>query len=143
MAITPANTGISFAPRTGARTSSKTDQPKAQFWMNVGYYAGEGDDRRFVSLPVGIPLDTQEPLKVSGQNQSYNDFNGARNELLKALVEAAGGLPPGGEDLVNLQIQLRRVNDEVQVATGEANAYSLTSVAQQGFSLLSSKANAE
>ena len=139
MGIAPASTGINFAQRNlsnaGGRGPARTEQPKANYWLNVGYYAGEGEERRFVSLPVGIPVDTQEALRVSGQNQDFNNFNGARNELLDALKAAAGELPPGGETLVNLQIQLRRVNDEVVVAKGAENAYSIAAIGGEGFSL--------
>lgn len=117
----------SRAPAATARrgAAANNDRPKAQFWLNVGYHAGEGDQRKFVSLPTGIPLDTQERLATNSQNADYAQFQGARNELLDFLTDAASKLAPGEEELVNLSIQIRRVNEAVAAPTGEANIYSL------------------
>jgi hypothetical protein len=139
---------IDFAQRIannnrGSNQNNSNTQPKAQLWLNVGYYAGEGEHRRFVSLPVGIPLDTQEPIRISGQNREFNDFSAARNELLAMLIEEASKLEPGADDVVSLQIQVRKVNGAAEVSVGEDNAYSLAKLAGgDKVVLLSSKAEA-
>lgn len=48
---------FTFGQSNAAATSTaKTDKPKAQFWLNIGYVANEGsDDEKFISLPTGIP----------------------------------------------------------------------------------------
>lgn len=97
--------------------SAKEERPASQFWLNVGYEVqvpnSEGqEETRFVSLPAGIPLDNIEALPVKGKNADWNMFQSARNELLAALMEAANKLAPGEEQIVNLQIQLRRTNNE-------------------------------
>lgn len=136
---------IDFAQRIAAANNAAATKnsnvgsnakPQAQIWLNIGYTMGEGENRKFVSLPVGIPLDTQEPIKIKGQSQDYNDFSESRNELLEMLIKAAQELPPGGEDYVNLEIQIRRVAAPVEASKGEANPYSLSRVAGTGFSLL-------
>jgi len=129
--IAAANNAAAF--KTGTNPNAK---PQAQLWLNVGYWVGEGEERRFVSLPVGIPLDTQEPLKIRGQSQDYNDFNESRNELLEMLIAEGMKLDPGADDLVNLQIQVRRVAAPVEATKGDANTYSLSKAAPAGFSLL-------
>lgn len=115
---------IDFARTFGAAPAaasapSAADRAKAQVWLNIGYTArgaGENGADRFVSLPVGIPLDTQEPVKLQGRNEDYLAFTSARNDLLDQIMAAANKLQPGEEKVLNLEIQMRRVGEE-QVAT--------------------------
>ena len=108
----------------GGRAPQNNDRPAAKLWLNVGYWAGEGEDRRFVSLPTGIPLDTQEPVKATSSNQGFAAFQQARNALLKALINAGMAFEPGQEDMVQLEVQIRRVNDAEQAPITD-NVYAL------------------
>lgn len=104
------------------------DKPKAQFWINVGYSVpvktAEGaEETRFVSLATGIPVDTQERLATNSRNAEYAAFQHARNNLHDQIMEAAKKLAPGEERLLNLEIQLRRVNEETEPASGEDNLF--------------------
>ena len=103
------------------------DKPKAQFWINVGYevqvQAGDQVETRFVSLATGIPVDTQEKLATNSRNAEYAAFQHARNNLHDQIMEAAAALSPGEERMLNLQIQLRRVNDEMAPAEGNDNLF--------------------
>lgn len=122
------STGIDFSKTFGAGSNSDaadgkgSTQPKAKLWLNVGYVvqipstaegakAGDMEDR-FVSLPVGIPVDTMEKLPTNSRNADYANFQAARNDLLDQIMAAAQGLDAGGDAILNLQIQLRRVNEE-------------------------------
>lgn len=111
------------APAAGARN----DQPKAQWWLNIGYLAagaGENGEDRFVALPLGIPLDTQEKVPTNSRNTNYADFQAARNDLLDQIMGAAENLEPGEDRILNLQIQLRRVAEErPNVGVNEGNAF--------------------
>lgn len=104
------------APATAAASASTDDRPKAQYWLNIGYQADgiiEGEDApRFISLPVGIPLDTMETLPTNSRNQVYALQQAARNDLMSQLIEHAQNLAPGASTIVNLQIELRRVNED-------------------------------
>lgn len=125
---------IDFDKTFGAGNSntdtSRKDQPKAQLWMNVGYVA-EGaatDDAgnpvdRFVSLPVGIPVDTQEPLPTNSNNADFRAFQAARNALLEQINAAGANLQPGEEVQLNLVVQLRRVNGEQPQIASEDNKF--------------------
>ncbi len=122
-----------FASLLGQNSAPSTkadDRPKAQVWANIGYLVtvpsetnvGESE-RRFVSLPVGIPVDNTEPLETKGK-QSWANFMHARNQLAKDLTAAGLGLEPGGtayfpKDPVDGQlcIELRRVGLETVPAT--------------------------
>lgn len=126
------DSGIDFAKTFGnnkpaAGSSNKQDLPKAEFWLNLGYTADgivEGEETpRFVSLPIGIPLDTQELLPTNSRNKVWGAFNAARNDLHEQLMAVAKQLEPGQERLVNLQIQLRRVNEEAPDASAENNEF--------------------
>lgn len=121
------------APVAGASTGSKRDLPKANGWLNFGYTvviagAAEGEtEERFVSLPVGIPVDTMEPLAINSRNQQYAQFQSARNDLLAQLKAALATMQPGEEKIValdpqtGLSVQLRRVNDPAAVPAADAS----------------------
>lgn len=124
--------GINFNKTFGAQSNnvasaSKDDRPKSQFWLNIGYDSGVKDDEgnsRFVSLPAGIPLDeSADPLPTNSRNAEYAAFNAARNDLHDQIMAVAKDLKPGEERMLNLSIQLRRVNGEAAPVTREANPF--------------------
>ena len=103
-----------FAAKTAA--AAATARPKAQIWMNLGYEiqvpATDGTmETRFINLPMGLPLDTMEEVATTSTNEVFAAMQVAKNDLLKQLLTAAADLPAGGERIVNLQVQMRRVND--------------------------------
>ena len=114
-----------------AAASSNNERPKAQLWLNVGYLSDALDDngeRRFVSLPTGIPLDTQERLDTRSRNRDFAQFQAARNDLLDQILSQGEKLAPGEsvvlETEVGLAIQIRRINEELAEANaGEGNAF--------------------
>lgn len=126
--------GIDFARTFGAPkqeaqsagTTAQNAKPKAKLWLNIGYTAAgagrEGEDM-FVSLPVGIPLDTTEPLQVRGSGD-YREFLSARNDLLAQIMAVAGALQPGEERKLKLEIQLRHVADEAAPIAADQNRFS-------------------
>lgn len=122
------STGVDFAaalaalknPQTApAGKPAATDKPKATLWLNIGYHievevtAGDGStsmENRFVSLPVGIPVDTMQLLPETSQNQGYAAFQAARNQLLKLVIAAGANLGDGEERPIALELQLRKVS---------------------------------
>lgn len=116
---------FTFGQSNAAATSTaKTDKPKAQFWLNIGYIANEGsDDEKFISLPTGIPLDTQEPLPTNSSNADFRAMRCAQNDLLEQLIEYAQNLEPGEEGIINLQVQLRRVKAQEEAIPSDENKY--------------------
>lgn len=130
MSITGLNFERKFGNQAGNVPSGATAQskPAAQFWLNIGYQTevvNEDGSKKFVSLPMGIPLDTMEPAKVNSSNKDYAAFMSAKNDLLNAFMAEADKLAPGEEKLVNLQIQLRRVTGPQEAIAPDANPYSL------------------
>lgn len=105
-------------------TSAKEAKPKAQLWLNIGYVANEGtEDAKFISLPTGIPLDTQEALPTNSSNADFRAMRSAQNDLLEQLIEYAKDLEPGEEGIINLQVQLRRVKAEAADIPADENKY--------------------
>lgn len=87
------------------------DRPQTMHWLNVGKTislknseTGEMEEL-FVSTPIGIALDTMQPMKGNSKLARF------KNEFLKQLNEACLTLDPGSSDFVSgLEIQLSRVN---------------------------------
>lgn len=117
--VVPARTfGSLVAPSAAAE-----DRPTAMAWLNIGYpvefvnpKTGETESR-FISIPVGVPLDTQKPINITSRNDVMQGMQAAQNELLRQLQNAAAGMDAGAEAIVDLQIQLRRINDKVEAPT--------------------------
>jgi hypothetical protein len=112
--------------KSSAPSANHSDKPKARYWLNIGYDSGVVDEdgqSRFVSLPVGIPLDTQDRLPTNSRNKDFASFQAARNDLLDQLMELAGGLEPGEDKVLKLEVQLRRVNDEQPEASIASNKF--------------------
>lgn len=115
---------FTFGQSNATASTAKADKPKAQFWLNIGYVANEGsDDEKFISLPTGIPLDTQEPLPTNSSNADFRAMRCAQNDLLEQLIEYAQNLEPGEEGIINLQVQLRRVKAEAADIPADENKY--------------------
>lgn len=105
---------------------SSEERPKAQLWLNIGYDSGVEDNNggtKFVSLPTGIPLDTQEKLPVNSRNRDFAAFQSARNDLLEQILNVGKTLEPGEERILNLSIQLRRVNADQPEITANDNPF--------------------
>lgn len=107
---------IDFTPKKfGSDTNAPAaaDRPKAEFWINLGYESDhiveETGKPLFISLPQGIPLDTQEHLPTNMSNAQFAAMRSAQNDLLDQLTAHAQHLAPGEEAFITLTVQLRRV----------------------------------
>lgn len=110
--------------------SNNADLPKAKFWLNVGYEMND----KFVNLPLGIPLDTQELLSTNGNATTeeailYNELRAAQNGLLEQFVAAAEELEPGEQMVVfeqeisegvKMQARIRRVMEKTAIESTES-----------------------
>lgn len=107
-------------------TASKDERPQAQFWMNIGFMSEnpETGEELFVSLPVGLPLDTMAAMKVSGNNAEWRQLAAAKNALLEQLQQAVQAMEPGAEHTIpGLTVQVRRVNSETGEDSSNANPH--------------------
>lgn len=116
-----------FGKNSAPAAPAADARPKSQLWLNIGYSSDVIDEEtgvaRFVSLPVGIPLDTQDKLPTNSRNKEYAAFQAARNDLMDQLMEVSKSLAPGEERILNLEIQLRRVNDEAEEVPADQNVF--------------------
>lgn len=118
MAINPPALFVPAAPVTGV----KTNKEPTLNWVNVGYDVvdDETGEVKFVSLRMGIALDSLQPKPSNSSNESYREFEAARDYLLAQLKDAATKLTPGQAIDLPLKVQLRRVSDaKEQAAPGE------------------------
>jgi len=90
-------------------------RPKAKVWMNIGRDVGG----KFISIPLGQPIDTMEPKEIRGQNEEFVKQTMAQNELLKAIQQLGGTLTPGQEVTLNLQVKIRRINEALEITKAE------------------------
>ena len=123
-----ATSGIDFTKTFSAASAPKaaSDKPKAQFWLNIGYESeviDEDGTPRFVSLPSGIALDTQDYVEAKSRNADFQNFQNSRNDLLDQIMAHAAKLAAGEACILNLQIQLRRVNDDVVATPSGSNPF--------------------
>ena len=108
----------------GAAGTTPAAKPKAMLWLNAGYTTTvvvDGvQEERFVNLPMGMPVDTMELLPTNSRNAEFAQFRMAQNDLLKQIMELGKSLAPGEAKTINLELQLRRVNeDAAPVPNGE------------------------
>jgi hypothetical protein len=105
-----------FGNRFGQRpqeAAPAAQRKPSEFWINVGLPTGISEDKfSFLSLPLGIPLDTMNPVELRGSNQEFLEFRAAQNALLDKVLKAAKDLKPGEAVELGLMVQLRRILGE-------------------------------
>lgn len=107
------NQSRSTSRRTGPRLDANGQPlPESKLWLNFGYTK----NNKFISLPLGLAIDTMEPQVARGQNVEFNKQVAAQNGLLKALQDAGFKLEPGETQTIVLECQLRRVNEKMEIA---------------------------
>lgn len=139
MSISPIIPARTFGAQAAAAAASNTTEqrPDAKAWLNIGYYSdpvknpvtGEME-RKFVSIPVGVPLDTQRAIGAPTERNprgktNLTELQVAQNDLLSHLQAAAAGMQPGESNDVQLTIQLRRVNENEAPVIGAESPLAL------------------
>jgi hypothetical protein len=105
-----------FGGNKNAAANSRSDRPKAQFWLNVGLVKQVKGEEVFLSLPVGIPLDTQDRLPETSSNKEFAQMQAARNNIMDQLLAYAQTMEAGDDVIIDLQVQLRRVKETQEVS---------------------------
>ena len=109
--------------KTSSKAAAKEEFVKSQFWLNVGYEVEHEGKKTFVSLPLGIPLDNQKTLPTNSSNAEFAALQAARNSLYEQLMEAVQQLQPGEEQVIELQVQVRRVKEDSVAFDPESNPF--------------------
>lgn len=112
----------SKAAAPAARGRRDTNAPAATVWLNIGYEA----NGRFVSLPIGVPLDTMQMADETGSNPDWVNFRKAQNGLLKWLLGQASTLDAGGTETIDgLSLQVRKVGAPLSDEALGENPYAI------------------
>ena len=111
------------APKSAAATVVE-EKVKSQLWVNVGYSIEVEGEQVFVSIPMGIPVDSIKELPTNTRNAEFNLLNQARNQLLADIVAASEDLESGESHVLELEVQLRRIDKEVDpLPAGSSNPF--------------------
>ena len=100
------------------------EKVKSQLWVNVGYSIEVDGVNVFVSIPMGIPVDSIKELPTNTRNAEFNLLNQARNQLLADITAGSEDLEPGESHVLELEVQLRRIDKEVDpLPAGSSNPF--------------------
>ena len=111
------------APKSAAATVVE-EKVKSQLWVNVGYSIEVEGESVFVSIPMGIPVDSIKELPTNTRNAEFNMLNQARNQLLADITAASEDLESGESHVLELEVQLRRIDKEVDpLPAGSSNPF--------------------
>jgi len=122
MAIKEETALFTMPKGTGNGMPNAENRPQATLWLNVGLTIPvEQEDGTivdtFVSLPVGIPLDTTEPMVMRGSNRNWLNIVQVKNALLEFAQKTAAGCEPGtGIIASNLQVQFFKKGDAAKAS---------------------------
>ena len=116
---------LKFGAKAPAKTTTIVEEKvKSQLWVNVGYSVEVNGELVFVSIPMGIPLDSIKELPTNTRNAEYNLLNQARNQLLADIASGAEDLEAGESHVLELEVQLRRIDKEPDpLPTGSTNPF--------------------
>lgn len=109
--------------------SSKEDFVPSLTWVNVGYYTtvtnDEGiEEEVFVSLPVGIPMDSVKTLPTDTRSNFLNELNQAKNDLTKQLKAVFDEMESGSSKKTTaLSIQLFKAEERLDRPETETNRF--------------------
>lgn len=121
------NSNIRRASLNHSAPKAEASKPEAaQIWINVGYTVELPDGtKKFVSFPLGIPLDQCQPVKTNSSNVDWSLFQQARNELLEQAIAFGYSLPAGEAAPIDLEVQIRHVSTEAEMILlpAQANPY--------------------
>ena len=104
------------APKSPAAPATSAPKKVAQTYANIGLWMDVNQDdgsveKEFISMPLGIALDTQQPMTSKSKSASWNHKVEIKNWILNTLQKDADKLSPGETEMVTgLCIQLLRRN---------------------------------
>jgi hypothetical protein len=101
--------------RTHYQTRDGQLRPKSKVWLNPGLFVQTQEGPQWIPLPLGLGIDTMEPMQVRGQNVDFIKRANASNQLLADLKNAGNRLAPGEELQIPLTLILRRNNEDLDI----------------------------
>ncbi|MCZ2127477.1 MAG: hypothetical protein LC099_06850 [Anaerolineales bacterium] len=89
------------------QSSSSEDKAPNIHWLNIGITVPINGVDKFVSLPLGIPLNSIQVKDYKGNNSEYAEFVAVQKQLVSAILEQSATIPPGeSRKLESKQLQL-------------------------------------
>ena len=81
-------------------------------------------EKQFISLPYGVPIDTQTFVIRKSKDPAYNALQAAKKRLLDGLQAKLDSMEPGESCVVPLEMELRKRARpiEQEVEAGEAGS---------------------
>lgn len=117
--------------------NSKNDRPDPSVWLNIGYTSvdEETGEETFVSLPLGIGLDTMKPRDITARmGEDFRQLLEGKNKLLEMLQRYVADFEPGQEEIIgDLQIQVRRVEETTPEVSEEGANTHLNNLSRLSF----------
>lgn len=120
-ALAPQNKAV---PNAGGGTPQ--NRPSAKIWLNVGMNIPVQQEdgtvvEQFISIPMGIPFDTMEPMTARGNNPENNQRVEVGNMILEHFQKKCEALKPG-ETMAEPQLvcEFRRVQEQGVAGTAQA-----------------------
>lgn len=114
-------------------TNSNTDEKVVpQVYLNIGQTVDvpqpDGSTaKEFVSIPVGISIDTMAPFKATGKDATWLAKVGIKNALLAQLQAFGENMDAGTSEMVEgLEIQILRRQTPAEAPSAEDNPITTT-----------------
>ncbi|MCZ2128618.1 MAG: hypothetical protein LC099_12740 [Anaerolineales bacterium] len=101
-------------------SNNNNDREPSALWLNIGIeHTFSNGEKRFVSLPLGIPFDSLNVKPYKGSNVEYAEFNSVQAALVEAIREQFTGVPQGESrrlESKNLIMELRHAGGQSEAA---------------------------
>jgi len=96
------------------------DRTPATLWLNIGAdfeLVRDGQTvTEFISMPVGIPLDTTEHMVAKGKSPEWHQMVACKNAILDAVLGEANSCKAGeGKFLSGLKMQVYKKADQSEI----------------------------
>jgi hypothetical protein len=108
--------------RQSVAEAGKAKMEAARYWINVGIER----NGKFLSLPLGIPLDKLKAKPVPSTPGDFHNLRQAEAELWSEIEMLKASLSPGQEVDLDLTVRIRMTAEKEEKETAEnLNPYSL------------------
>lgn len=93
----------------------REEREPSLYWANIGYTADTTDTQTgeltttFVSLRNGVALDSIVDFDLTKTNDKMAPLRDGQNKLRAMFMEVAESLKPGEAQIVNVQVEVRRI----------------------------------
>lgn len=101
---------MAFTDNQTQHSTSKDEKKEAEIYLNPGLEMTNPvtGEKQFVSLPWGVPVDTQSFKVKNTSDDGYNAMQMLKSNLLEGLQARAAQLAPEEEIIIPLQLVMRR-----------------------------------